>query len=93
MATKYFEVTNEWQELTGISEVSGLWTIQNSQNIDGIKIYVGVDPVPTDGRGAIVLIKGYATVVKNVAPLEKVWVKTVSANQEEPVILNISEGQ
>jgi len=80
-----FTATTTWQELTGVSDVANIFTIQNRNNRISCLLQLGDEPV--DDSDAFLMNPEEEKKISNIDNTEKVWIKSLS----ETVIIVINE--
>jgi hypothetical protein len=83
-----FKATKDWQEITGVSDVSGEFVIGNKDGINKCFLYLG--DTPTGEEDAFPLNPEDERPIDNTTGTEKVWAKTDSerADAEATIIIN-----
>jgi hypothetical protein len=84
-----FKTTTTWQELTGVSDVSKYFTLQNTGRQD-FRLFLGATPNDSDSNiitASGVQGKSSSCVIDNSVNTEKVWVRgdkptTISINED-----------
>ena len=88
-----FEVTPAWQEITGVSEVSDVFTLQNRGSRLSCLLVLGGASAPTTEDNAMTLKAGFERVLDNTINTEKIWIKTQGNNSKEKTVdLAINQG-
>ena len=83
-----FDTTTEWQELTGVSDIYGTFTLQNTGNA-AFSLYVGTTPENNDSYFIDSNKDGYAsgTIYLENTTVEKIWVRS-----EKPTKISVNKG-
>lgn len=76
-ALTHFTATTTWQELTGVSDVAGIFTIQNRNSTTSCLIQAGDEP--TIDIDALTLNPNMERLINNNVSLEKIWAKSLSS--------------
>lgn len=82
-----FNVTKEWQEVTGVSSVEGFFTFQNQKNAS-VYINLGSATAPTDDSTAFIMVDKKLYTLDSSILAEKIWVKGVN----ETNVIKINKG-
>lgn len=88
-----FEATKDWQEITGVSGVSGNFAIMNKSSQD-ILLYLGDTPVDNDSFIIVGLrYQGASSNVDidNTVNTEKVWVKKTGVDNRKNALISINQ--
>lgn len=80
-----FDVTREWQEITGVSSVVGYFSCQNKSHAS-IFINLGSALAPTDDKTAFVIEHKKVYVFDSRVLAEKIWVKGI--NEDNVIKIN-----
>ena len=83
-----FKPTTNWQEITGVSTIEGVYLLRNNSNYDSLYLYIGdITPTDNDIKNALILSPNFERVVDNTIP-EKIWAKVINESNSNIIIIN-----
>ena len=86
-----FTATTEWQELTGVSEVSGKFLIENRSSTHECLLFTGGATAPTEDAATPTLFPNYERLVDGTTTAETFWIRVNSNISTNTVIISITE--